>query len=130
MLNRCNNPDADNYDAYGGRGIGVCSRWTNSFENFYSDMGNCNGKTLERIENDKGYSPGNCRWATRVEQANNRRTTRIIKYKDKDMSIKEFASLFDIPYQTILNRINSGMSPEEAVRKRFLQKLTGDDSGQ
>ncbi len=129
MLNRCNNPNADNYHAYGGRGITVCSRWTNSFENFYSDMGNCGGNTLERIENDKGYSPDNCRWASRLEQANNRRSTRKLIYNGNEMSIKQFSQMFDIPYQTILNRINSGMTPAQAVAKRFIQKLDEDGNG-
>ncbi len=123
MLNRCYNSNYDHFADYGGRGIKVCDRWLNSFENFYADMGPSNGLTIERINGNEDYHPSNCKWATWVEQANNRRTTKMITYKGETMPLKTFVSMFDIPYQTILNRINSGMSAEEAVAKRFLQKV-------
>ena len=116
MLDRCNNPHAQAYDNYGGRGITVCRRWY-KMENFIADMGDKpEGRTLERRKNNKGYSPANCYWATPSEQNRNTRKTRFINYKGKKMKMIDAAEQFGINENALRLRIDvHGWSVHDAL---------------
>lgn len=97
MIKRCHNPNDKAYKNYGARGISVCDRWRDSFVNFYADMGGRpEGLSLDRINNDGNYEPGNCRWANQATQHENRRTT--VRYQGK--THKEWADEFGITAAT------------------------------
>jgi hypothetical protein len=99
MKLRCNNPTNTQYFNYGGRGISVCDRWIESFENFYEDMGKApDGMSLDRIDNSGDYSLENCRWATRLDQANNRRTNIYVTIFGVTKSFKDICREFDFNY--------------------------------
>lgn len=100
---RCYNPSNVKYAKYGGAGVTMCSQWRDSFDAFLADMGvKPRGTTIDRIENDKGYEPGNCRWATAQTQAENRRGVGH-NWKGKRMTIKAIAKAEGVP-RTSLNK--------------------------
>lgn len=108
MKNRCNNKNDKSYHRYGARGIRVCKRWDESYENFLSDMGRrpSEAHSLDRIDNMKGYSPDNCRWATPVEQSNNRRSNRIITHCGESKTLAQWSKETGINSYTIKARID------------------------
>ena len=106
MIQRCTNSKHPKYSYYGGRGIKVCSRWRESFQNFWNDLGSRPSAqyTLERRENNGHYCPENCCWATRVQQTRNMRNNRIVAMDGKMHSIAEWAEIKNIPYHTLYMR--------------------------
>lgn len=135
MHNRCYNSNVKSYRDYGARGIFVAERWHGSqgFHNFLADMGERPLKaTLDRIDNSGPYSPENCRWATRDEQANNKRNNRWITANGKTQTLAQWARELGCNSANILYRIKSGMSEEEAVTKpvadRPNSKLTAENA--
>lgn len=117
MLNRCYWERHISYSNYGGRGVVVCERWRNSFEAFVTDMGMKPSPdlSLDRIDNDGDYTPGNCRWATRTEQSANRRNAHRITAFGETLSITEWSKRTGVGSTTILMRIKRGWTPERAV---------------
>jgi len=116
MKNRCRNPNMVSYARYGGRGITVCPEWE-KFENFLADMGECSdGMSIDRIENDKGYMPSNCRWATREEQASNTSKNIIIEHNGKSMTRTQWERELGLGATTLRSRFRSGMSLEKALQ--------------
>lgn len=109
MKGRCTNKRNKCYPDYGGRGIAVCDRWL-SFDNFLSDMGEPEEKMmLERMDNESGYGPENCKWATRIVQSNNRRSNVMIKTDSDVMTMAQFAKLTGLHYGNIRSKINRGV---------------------
>jgi len=118
MLHRCNNEKDPQYYNYGGRGITVCDRWLESFENFLEDMGERpEGTTLDRINNNQGYQKDNCRWATQTEQCRNTRKNHLLTYKGETLSLEEWGEKYSIKPNTILTRIRRGWSVEDSITK-------------
>lgn len=139
LKTRCNDPKHKHYSHYGGRGIKVCDRWLNSFENFLEDVGEkpTPQHTLDRIDNNGNYEPSNCRWATRIEQANNNTRNINITYNGQTKTLQQWADVVGIDYKNIWARLKAGwdahkafFTPVGAVRissiyKQVVDKTTG-----
>lgn len=113
MLTRCYNKNRKSYRDYGGRGIRVCERWlpeNEGFEHFISDMGSRPGPgySIDRIDNDGDYCPENCRWATRRQQANNKRTSIILFYKGERIPAIDVCDATGLKYQTLAHQLKKG----------------------
>ena len=122
MHTRCEKPNHINYNLYGGRGITVCDEWSgkDGFKNFHRWAMDNNwrpGLTLDRIDNDKGYSPDNCHFATQREQVRNRRTTKLYDYKGFRLMVSEIAEIENISSESLRYRLNKGITIQEAIKQ-------------
>lgn len=118
MLSRCKNKNLKEYKDYGGRGISVCDEWENSFECFES-WANLSGYkenlTIERIDNNSNYYPGNCTWITLYEQASNKRSNRLITYNNETKTMREWARTLNFRRGLIKDRLRRGWSTLKAL---------------
>ncbi len=114
---RCYNKGRLDYKYYGGRGIKVCDRWLNSFENFREDMGSTwkKGLSIDRIDVDGNYEPGNCRWVHVGRQSGNRRSNRLLTFEGKTKTIADWAELLGMSRYTLYYRMNNGWSVKTAL---------------
>jgi len=117
MKARCFNPNHKRYADWGGRGITVCDRWKNSFENFFADMGlkPTSKHSIDRIDNDGDYCPENCKWSTKAEQNNNQRTNRLITINFETLTIAQWTKKKGFPLHVISTRLIRGWSEYDAV---------------
>lgn len=110
MSDRCRNPNNLRFKQYGGRGITVCESWR-TFDGFLADMGECpDGCSIDRIDPNGNYEPGNCRWATEAVQQNNRTANRMIAFGGKTQSMADWAREVGIKPGTLRYRIEKGWS--------------------
>lgn len=118
MKHRCLNPKAKNYGLYGGRGIAVCERWIDDFAAFLADMGHrpSAGLSLDRVDNDGDYEPGNCRWADGRQQSNNKRNNHTIVVDGQTMTVTQAARAKGLNIYLVRTRIKRGWSIERALR--------------
>lgn len=115
MIQRCTNEKNEKFPIYGGRGITVCDRWLHSFVDFYADMGPKPGPdySIDRIDVNGNYEPGNCRWATREEQARNRRNNVIISFGGRKIILKAFSDICGISISRARYLLSQGYTPDE-----------------
>jgi hypothetical protein len=120
MISRCENVNRRGWKNYGGRGIRVCDRWRSSYRNFLADMGRRPSAkhSLDRINVDGDYEPGNCRWADRYTQASNTRTVQPIEACGESRSMSSWARRLGTSWSVISRRLSRGWSPDDAVSVR------------
>ena len=117
MKQRCLNKNRTNFKFYGDKGILICDRWLNSFENFLEDMGTRpDGMTLDRIDTTKGYCKENCRWATHKQQANNRISNKPISYLGITLTTEEWAKKIGISKDCLKLRLHRKWPLEKALK--------------
>jgi len=119
MRNRCYRKTDNSYGRYGARGIIVCESWRDSFQNFFNDMGRrpSQSHSIDRIENNGPYSPENCKWSTKYEQASNKRSNIHVTLGSKSKTVAMWAREFNINQFTVYQRIRRGWTPTEALTR-------------
>jgi len=117
MKERCSNSSCSDYRDYGGRGITVCERWKNSFENFYADIGPRPSPkhSIDRIDSNGNYEPGNCRWATPLQQSRNRDWGNRLEFRGETRRVSEWAEVLGVRPGTLHNRIRRGWPIERIL---------------
>ena len=116
MKQRCLNPDHKSFKDYGGRGVVICDRWIDSFDKFLADMGERpEGTTLDRVDTNGNYEPGNCRWATGKVQGNNKRSSRNITFMGLTRTLKQWADGAGISNKVLAYRLANGWDMKEAL---------------
>ncbi len=120
MKERCNNPHNKRFSRYGARGIRVCEEWSisfNAFREWAISNGYKKGMTIDRIDNEKGYEPSNCRWATIAEQNRNYSRNHLITFDGETLCVTDWANKLGINQATILYRLKNGKTIQEALSK-------------
>ena len=113
---RCYDASFSSFKHYGGRGIRMADEWRHNYAAFLSDMGRCpEGYSLDRIDTNGDYAPGNCRWATKIQQMNNTRTNRHLTYQGKRQTVAEWSRELGWPVHTLKRRVLLGWSDERAL---------------
>lgn len=118
IIQRCLNPKSPHFRKYGAKGITMSNRWRESFEAFFGDMGPCpSGRhSIDRIDNSRGYEPGNCRWATATEQARNTSQVRLVAMDGVVRCLSEWAEFAGMSQQTLRHRIKRGWPFDKAIK--------------
>lgn len=126
IINRCYNPKSKQFKDYGGRGISVCDIWRHDYKQFIKDMSpRPSGLTLDRIDNDKGYTLDNCRWSTRKEQQRNQRRTHRVIIEGLEYLACELAETHGLKMETILDRAKKGLTFQQVTSKEIFRNLEG-----
>lgn len=125
MRDRCKYPSAENWHKYGGRGIKVCDRWIDSFENFLEDMGPkpTRKHTIERLDVNGNYEPDNCVWAVSKTQMRNRTDTRWVEFRGRRMALAEACELAGIPRNVVDARLNRKWTMERALSEPYTPRF-------
>ena len=128
MIQRCYNPNNNAFDRYGGRGVTVCNEWRDNFMAFFNHVGPrpSSKYSIDRVDNDGNYEPNNVRWATRKQQADNKRNNHLIMFNGRLKNLTQWAKIVGVNKKTLFNRINTLNWPiEKALTKPINRRLKG-----